>query len=337
MTRDEAIKWLKDERNTWREDFDSNHIAVKAIDLAISALKWQDKMIKDIENFILYGNNITESPNDVVETDDEVVDHDREWIIGCIKHDGFIKTDRFDKANQIILDALEVQKCHINTDAPSATNHEKVQNCGDNSLEKVDCDLISREKAIESAEVHCATDGAYGYMDIKSIVKMLESLPSVSADIQTEDYSDLPDIPRAYYEKIVGNMSHEINMLKQQLEDILSVSAEPTDEVYIKIYSDDEPSVKAEKLYQICDEEQKTELTERLKDYFPSAEPKRGKWVRRDNYKVMGEGFLWHCSICDQSVYQDSSRDYPSEHYCPNCGAIMTPPAHVVQRKLWSR
>ena len=33
-------------------------------------------------------------------------EHDREWIIGCIKHDGFIKTDRFDKANQIILEAL---------------------------------------------------------------------------------------------------------------------------------------------------------------------------------------------------------------------------------------
>ena len=43
-------------------------------------------------------------------------------------------------------------------------------------------DLISREKAIESAEVHCATDGAYGYMDIKSIVEMLESIPSVSAE-----------------------------------------------------------------------------------------------------------------------------------------------------------
>ena len=40
-----------------------------------------------------------------------------------------------------------------------------------------------------------------------------------SADRPTEDYSDLPDIPRKYYEKIVGNMSHEINMLKQQLED----------------------------------------------------------------------------------------------------------------------
>lgn len=38
--------------------------------------------------------------------DQHTVDHDRAWIIGCIEHDGFIKTDRFDKANQIILDAL---------------------------------------------------------------------------------------------------------------------------------------------------------------------------------------------------------------------------------------
>ena len=35
------------------------------------------------------------------------VDHDRDWIIGCIEHDGFIKTDRFDKANQIIFEALQ--------------------------------------------------------------------------------------------------------------------------------------------------------------------------------------------------------------------------------------
>lgn len=40
-------------------------------------------------------------------TDNRKVDHDKECIIGCIKHDGFIHTARFDKANQIILDALE--------------------------------------------------------------------------------------------------------------------------------------------------------------------------------------------------------------------------------------
>lgn len=40
------------------------------------------------------------------------MEHDREWIIGCIKHDGFIKTDRFDKANQIILNALSADAVH---------------------------------------------------------------------------------------------------------------------------------------------------------------------------------------------------------------------------------
>lgn len=52
------------------------------------------------------------SPNDDIESQNDVIEvvqteHNREWIIGCIKHDGFIKTDRFDKANQIILDALQ--------------------------------------------------------------------------------------------------------------------------------------------------------------------------------------------------------------------------------------
>ena len=38
-----------------------------------------------------------------------IVDHDRDWIIGCIEHDGFIHTHRFDKANQIIHDALSAE------------------------------------------------------------------------------------------------------------------------------------------------------------------------------------------------------------------------------------
>lgn len=37
----------------------------------------------------------------------DAIDHDKEWIIGCIKHDGFIHTHRFDKANRIILEALQ--------------------------------------------------------------------------------------------------------------------------------------------------------------------------------------------------------------------------------------
>ena len=39
--------------------------------------------------------------------------HDRDWIVGCIKHDGFIKTDRGDKANQIILEALQADMVEV--------------------------------------------------------------------------------------------------------------------------------------------------------------------------------------------------------------------------------
>lgn len=67
---------------------------------------------------------------------------------------------------------------------------------------------------------------------------------------------------------------------KQKAVDLLESlpSAEAEDRLYIKIYADDEPSVKAEKLYQICDETQNREVAEWLKEYFPSAEPVQG-WI----------------------------------------------------------
>lgn len=48
-----------------------------------------------------------------------------------------------------------------------------------------------------------------------------------------------------------------------------------------------------------------------------------GEWYQIKDHKVMGEGYMWHCSICDYKVYQDSSADYPHENFCPNCGADM--------------
>lgn len=96
-----------------------------------------------------------------------IIDHDRDWIIGCIKHDGFIKTDRFDKANQIILEALEQTE-------PS--------------------DLISRFDAIDKAkeiifplldEMDCDDTGSMAHACISMKIKildMLHALPSVSAE-----------------------------------------------------------------------------------------------------------------------------------------------------------
>ena len=57
--------------------------------------------------------------------------------------------------------------------------------------------------------------------------------------------------------------------------------------------------------------------------YQDDADRPHGEWYQIKDHKIMGEGYLWHCSICDYKVYQDSSKDYPTENYCPNCGAKM--------------
>ena len=94
-------------------------------------------------------------------------------------------------------------------------------------------------------------------------------------------------------------------------------SAEAEDRHYIKIYADDEPSVKAEKLYQICGETQNREVAEWLKEYFPSAEPKTGKWINRSMNICYPEWERYTCSECGKHSY--------IYDYCPNCGARMTP------------
>ena len=50
-----------------------------------------------------------------------------------------------------------------------------------------------------------------------------------------------------------------------------------------------------------------------------------GKWIKTSK-AVMGEGYMWYCDNCEHQVYQDKSKDYPSEKYCPSCGHRMVEP-----------
>ena len=122
MTREKAIQWLKvintkefgwDEfalQESQREIRERCEQGVReAIDMAIEALS-ERNIARDIATILENEQDMRVMlQNDAVNEDTQTerrVDHDRDWIIGCIKHDGFIKTDRFDKANQIILEAL---------------------------------------------------------------------------------------------------------------------------------------------------------------------------------------------------------------------------------------
>ena len=57
---------------------------------------------------------------------------------------------------------------------------------------------------------------------IRHYVELIDmAIEALSTDAE---YAGFPDVPRAYYEKVVGNMAREINRLKEQLE---SAEAEP--------------------------------------------------------------------------------------------------------------
>lgn len=49
---------------------------------------------------------------------------------------------------------------------------------------------------------------------------------------------------------------------------------------------------------------------------MPSAQPRKGKWVRGDQEKMIG---AQRCSVCNQQTYKGST----TFNYCPNCGAKM--------------
>ena len=49
-------------------------------------------------------------------------------------------------------------------------------------------DLIERQAAIDAAEKESRVDGAYGYMDTKSIVDLLNNLPAAQPDENKYEY-----------------------------------------------------------------------------------------------------------------------------------------------------
>ena len=54
-------------------------------------------------------------------------------------------------------------------------------------------DVISRQGAIDAAEKESQADGAYGYMDTKSIVDLLNNLPSAQPETYKEKLKEIAD------------------------------------------------------------------------------------------------------------------------------------------------
>lgn len=110
MTRSEAIEMLVNA--TYSDEWQGNEKLTTAHLMAIEALKRENH---DGCDGCRYEENdeltapCTSCKQNYTDKYTPMPKHDRDWIVGCIKHDGFIKTDRGDKANQIILDALSAE------------------------------------------------------------------------------------------------------------------------------------------------------------------------------------------------------------------------------------
>lgn len=112
----------------------------------------------------------------------------------------------------------------------------------------------------------------------------------------------------------------------KELKMYKSADEQDDDRLYIKIYADDEPSRKAEKLYQICGETERQEVAQWLKEYFPSADRPTGEWVRLEReenvYDLHGVptwGVNYMCDKCGfiTTAIQDHFEQYK---FCPHCG-----------------
>lgn len=85
---------------------------------------------------------------------------------------------------------------------------------------------MTREEATKWLKLLKTSPLIYGeYPEaIDMAIEALSAEEAVWNEYEAE-FTDLPDIPRYYYEKVVGKMAHEINVLKEQLESADAVQA----------------------------------------------------------------------------------------------------------------
>ena len=87
-------------------------------------------------------------------------------------------------------------------------------------------DLIDRQAAIDAAEKESQVDGAYGYMDTKSIVDLLNNLPAAQPEVIR--YKDCK-----YYKTkfcALDTWTNEITIYKAQPDDYCSKAERRTDD-----------------------------------------------------------------------------------------------------------
>ena len=130
-------------------------------------------------------------------------------------------------------------------------------------------DLISRCELFNRLATIAAPPEANDFKaEVYNIIQQMETVDAVAEPTVIRSRTLMTTKDFTEWAKRVRDGNPNVIVIPRESE---VVSAESEDRLYIKIYADDEPSVKAEKLYQICGETQNREVAEWLKEYFDPA------------------------------------------------------------------
>lgn len=173
--------------------------------------------------------------------------------------------------------------------------------------------LISRDEVVN--EIH------------KYFVEEIDKTPTEIDEDGDELYADMPTVNSLL--ACNKELSKRIKSLPSRLTEYKTFCGVPIEEamkvmqeynadrqddnrLYIKIYADDEPSRKAEKLYQICGETENQEVTQWIKEYFPSVDRPKDEVYNylkerigdivddMKEFDAWFERMVWHVKECNR-------------------------------------
>lgn len=163
-------------------------------------------------------------------------------------------------------------------------------------------DAISRKKVIDTIYCECSCENLdIDFAKVLLLQRAIKALPPVTPKSETvTEFADRCRECGAKYGKLLkqepcGDAISRENTLKAMIEQL-------------GIKNEDYLIPAEVTLYKV------------VKNMPPiQPQPKMGRWVKTPK-AIMGDGYMWYCDKCKYEVYQDSSRPYPSERFCPNCG-----------------
>lgn len=179
------------------------------------------------------------------------------------------KTEPVKEATDMAIEALSAEVAIGDYPNDLISRSALMEYCSNQKNKNIDNNDIARFPSAEA--VPQSEQYRKGFEDAKRAFELEYARESENMRKRNAQLEVMLNAQKAISAKAIHkpDYSYEADMIRRLKE---ALSAEVNNRLYIKIYADDEPSVKAEKLYQICEETENREVSGWLKEYFPSDE-----------------------------------------------------------------